>query len=75
MVEQIVTEDIVPEGYGLLHDEQNKDNAAMTEILQFGRHGTKSVVVLLSDAVWEACTTLWCQGLLALSLFETEGYF
>ncbi|KAG1879192.1 hypothetical protein F4604DRAFT_1579559, partial [Suillus subluteus] len=74
-VEQIVIEGIVPEGYGLLPGEQDDDDAAMTEVLQFGRRGTKSVIVSLSDAVWEACATLWCQGLSALSLFETEGYF
>ncbi|KAG1867245.1 hypothetical protein DFJ58DRAFT_654437, partial [Suillus subalutaceus] len=72
-VEQIVTEGIVPEGYGLLPDEQG-DDAAMIEVLQFGRRRTKSITISLSDPIWEAHATLWCQGLSALSLFETEGY-
>ncbi|KAG1797279.1 uncharacterized protein BJ212DRAFT_1289771, partial [Suillus subaureus] len=72
-VEQIVTKSIVPEGYGLLPDEQG-DDAAMIEVLQFGRHGTKSITVSLSDPIWEAHATLWCQGLSALYLFKTEGY-
>lgn len=75
MLEQIVIEGIIPEGYGLLPGEQDDDDTAMAEVLQFGRHGTESVIVSLRDAVWEAHVTLWCQALSALSLFETEGYF
>ncbi|KAG1781732.1 hypothetical protein EV702DRAFT_962584 [Suillus placidus] len=74
-VEQIVVEGIIPEGYGLLPGEQDDEDAAMIEVLQFGRRGTKSIVVSLSDSVWEARATLWCQGLSALSLFKTERYF
>ncbi|KAG1828585.1 hypothetical protein F4604DRAFT_1887876 [Suillus subluteus] len=74
-VKQIVDEGIIPEGYGLLPDEQGDEDAAMVEVLQFGRCGTKSIIVLLSDSVWEARATLWHQGLSALSLFETERYF
>ncbi|KAG1902384.1 uncharacterized protein F5891DRAFT_1127681 [Suillus fuscotomentosus] len=74
-VEQIIVEGIIPEGYGLLPGEQDDEDAAMIEVLQFGRHGTKSIVVSLSDSVWEARATLWCQGLSVLSLFETKRYF
>ncbi|KAG1886899.1 uncharacterized protein F5891DRAFT_1132329 [Suillus fuscotomentosus] len=74
-VEKIVVEGIIPEGYGLLPGEQDDEDAAIIEVLQFGRRGTKSIVVSLSDSVWEARATLWCQGLSALSLFKTERYF
>jgi len=74
-VKQIATEGIIPEGYGLLPDEQDDNYMSMVEVLQFGRRRTKSITVSLSDTIWEARAMLWCQASSVLSLFETKGYF
>ncbi|KIJ06238.1 hypothetical protein PAXINDRAFT_20559 [Paxillus involutus ATCC 200175] len=58
ILERIINENIVPDGYGLLEGEIDEEDAEMVEIIPFGTRGSKSFAVSLTDPIWTARITL-----------------
>lgn len=57
------SEDIVPEGYGLLEDEWEEDAYSTIEVINSGRRGRREIVVGLPEHVWRPRAVLWEQAL------------
>ncbi|KIK77939.1 hypothetical protein PAXRUDRAFT_36718 [Paxillus rubicundulus Ve08.2h10] len=74
LLENLVTEDIVPEGYGLLPGELDDKDIEMVEVLQFGLRGTKSIAISLTEPIWAAREKLWAQALDLLYVFDAAGH-
>ncbi|KIJ13006.1 hypothetical protein PAXINDRAFT_14212 [Paxillus involutus ATCC 200175] len=54
ILERIINENIVPDGYGLLEGEIDEEDAEMVEIIPFGTRGSKSFAISLTDPIWTA---------------------
>jgi hypothetical protein len=74
LLENLVTEDIVPEGYGLLPGELDDEDIEMVEVLRFGLRGTKSITISLMEPIWVARAKLWAQALDLLYVFDAAGH-
>lgn len=73
LLENVIAQDIVPEGYGLLPGELDDEDVEMVEVLRFGLRGTKSIVISLTEPIWAARTKLWAQAIDLLSIFNAAG--
>lgn len=73
LLEDIIAQNIIPEGYGLLPGELDDEDVEMVEVLQFGLRGTKSIVISLTEPIWAARTKLWAQAIDLLSIFDTAS--
>ncbi|KAF8212981.1 hypothetical protein K438DRAFT_1430536, partial [Mycena galopus ATCC 62051] len=67
VLEQVVREEIIPAGYGILADEWEEDAYPIVEILAVGRQMKKNICVSLASPIWLQCATLWAQSLNVLS--------
>ncbi|KAF8135370.1 hypothetical protein K438DRAFT_1497103, partial [Mycena galopus ATCC 62051] len=67
VLEQVVREEIIPAGYGILADEWEEDTYPAVEILAAGRQMKKNICVSLANPIWLQRATLWAQSLNVLS--------
>ncbi|KAF8550006.1 hypothetical protein OG21DRAFT_1478686 [Imleria badia] len=72
MLETIIIEGIIPEGYGCLPGELDDEDAEMIEVLEFGLWGKKHISISLTEPIWSR-TKLWAQALDILSGFNVTG--
>ena len=63
----VVREEIVPVGYGVLPEEWDEDGYPDIEILRAGRQMKTQIPVSLAHPIWLQRATLWVQGLNILS--------
>ena len=70
---RLVDEDVRPEGYGLLEEELDDDEAEMIEVIPFGTQRSKTLTISLTDPVWSAWITIWAQAVELLSVFQAAS--
>ena len=64
----VVEQDIMPQGVGLLSNEWDDGTYPSFEVLQVGNRGTKNIHFSLEDAVWFHRAKLWGQALTVLDI-------
>ncbi|KAG1864580.1 hypothetical protein C8R48DRAFT_601657, partial [Suillus tomentosus] len=74
ILEEIVMEGIVPEGYNLQEGEDENDENT-SEYLRVGRQREHHVEVSLADPIWRTHSTLWAQAASILDHFEANVIF
>ncbi|KAG2351171.1 hypothetical protein BDR07DRAFT_1321005 [Suillus spraguei] len=74
ILEEVVMEGIVPEGYNLQEGEDEYDEN-MSEYLQVGRQREHHVEVLLANPIWMTHSMLWAQAAIILDHFEANVNF
>lgn len=74
ILETIITEGIIPEGYGCLPGELDDEDAEMVEVLELGRWRKKSITIALTEPIWTARTKLWAQASDLLAIFDAAGH-
>ena len=52
VLDQVMLEDIMPTGYGLLEEDVTQGVESTVEHIPIGQHGTQFVTVSLADPVW-----------------------
>ncbi|KAK7023060.1 hypothetical protein R3P38DRAFT_3317322 [Favolaschia claudopus] len=68
----VVTQDVVPEGYGVLPEEWEAEAYPDVEVLAAGRTMKKKIAVSLAHPIWLERAKFWAQGLAVLSHFMDE---
>ncbi|KAG1726809.1 uncharacterized protein EDB91DRAFT_1254183 [Suillus paluster] len=74
ILEEVVMDGIVPEGYNLQEGEDEYDENT-TEHLRVGRQRENYVEVSLADPIWRTRSTLWAQAASVLGHFEADVFF
>ncbi|KAG1750321.1 uncharacterized protein EDB91DRAFT_1046232 [Suillus paluster] len=74
ILEEVVMDGIVPEGYNLQEGEDEYDENT-TEHLRVGRRRENYVEVSLADPIWRTRSTLWAQAASVLGHFEADVFF
>ncbi|KIO01839.1 hypothetical protein M404DRAFT_149003 [Pisolithus tinctorius Marx 270] len=68
-LQEVVTQDITPENFGLTATEWSSDTYPLIETIHIGRRARKEVDISLADAIWYSRARLWCQALSTLSFY------
>ena len=71
-LEQVIHNDIIPEGYGVTPGELDETGYPIDEILRGGRRGRKEMQITLSIEVWLPRAIKWCQALEVMSTILVE---
>jgi hypothetical protein len=58
---------VVPSGYGLLHDEWSNEGYPSFEIIQSGHHRRKEMCITLPDSIWHPRAEHWVCALFILN--------
>ncbi|KAK7471321.1 hypothetical protein VKT23_002730 [Stygiomarasmius scandens] len=65
--ENIVDDDFLPAGFGILEDEWENEEYPSSEILKSGRRGGKEIHIPLPVEEWLPLARLWVQALVAMN--------
>ncbi|KAJ7815663.1 hypothetical protein B0H14DRAFT_2255752, partial [Mycena olivaceomarginata] len=67
LLTDLIRQDIIPAGYGMLPEEWDEDSYPDVEILYMGRQMKMRMHISLAYPIWAQQARLWVQGLRALS--------
>ncbi|KAG1789767.1 uncharacterized protein HD556DRAFT_1243401 [Suillus plorans] len=74
ILDEVITEGIIPVGYNLQEGEDDYDENT-TEHLRVGRRREIYVEVSLADPIWRTRSMLWAQAVSVLEHFEADVFF
>ncbi|KAJ6568794.1 hypothetical protein B0H19DRAFT_939409, partial [Mycena capillaripes] len=72
VLSEVVEQEIIPTGYGLLLEEWEEDGYPDEEILYAGKQMKTKIRVSLAHPIWAQRARLWVQGLNVLSHFDNR---
>jgi hypothetical protein len=72
LLTDLIRQDIIPAGYGMLPEEWDEDGYPDVEILYAGRQMKKMMRISLAHPIWAQRARLWVQGLRTLSHFDLD---
>ncbi|KAJ7183656.1 hypothetical protein C8R46DRAFT_1159146 [Mycena filopes] len=73
LLAEVVEEEVIPTGYGVLPEEWGEDGYPDVEILTAGKRGKTKIRVSLANPIWRQRAELWVQALNVLSHFNNLG--